>query len=45
MELDPGDRVRSGDLRLIVQEALTVRWGQDALYRRAVLRREKEAAV
>lgn len=45
MELDPGDRVRSGELRLIVQEALTVRWGQDALYRRAVLRREKEAAV
>lgn len=40
----PGDRVRMDETYLTVQEAVTVRWGDFGLYRRAVLRQEKEAA-
>lgn len=43
--LSPGDRVRSEGLCLIVQEALTVKLGRDDLYRRAILRREKEGPL
>ena len=43
-EIRPGDRVRLDSLRLIVQEAETIYFRNEAIYRRAVLRREKEAA-
>lgn len=43
--LFPGDRVRCGETYLTVQETVSVRWAREALYRRAVLRQEKEAAV
>lgn len=45
LKLDAGDRMRCGDVRLIVQEAMTVRFREEALYCRAILRQEKEAAV
>ena len=45
LKLDVGDRMRCGGMRLIVQEAMTVRFREEALYCRAVLRQEKEAAV
>ena len=40
-----GDRMRCGEERLIVQEVQPVYWQDEVLYRRAVLRREKEEAV
>lgn len=43
--LSPGDRIRSAELYLIVQEVLTVNLGRDAMYRRAILRREKEGPL
>lgn len=43
-EIRPGDRVYFDDLRLVVQEAETVYFQTGALYRRAVLRKAKEAA-
>lgn len=45
LKLDVWDRMRCGGMRLIVQEAMTVRFREEALYCRAVLRQEKEAAV
>lgn len=42
--LFPGDRVRCGETYLAVQETASVRWAREKLYRRAVLRQEKEAA-
>lgn len=45
LKLDVGDRMRCGGMRLIVQEAMTVRFREEALYCRAVLRQEKEVAV
>lgn len=44
-EIGPGDRVRFDNLRLVVQEAEAVYFHTEVLYRRAVLRHEKEAAV
>ena len=43
-EIRPGDRVRLDSLRLMVQEAETVYFRNEAIYRRAVLRKEREAA-
>lgn len=43
--LSPGDRVRSEGVYLVVQEAVDVKLGQDKLYRRAILRREKEGPL
>ena len=40
-----GDRMICGEMELTVQEVQTVYWQNEALYRRAVLRRTKEAAV
>lgn len=42
--LAPGDRVDTGELALVVQEAGTVFWRDEALYQRAILRRRREAA-
>ena len=42
--LTPGDRVDTGELALVVQEAGTVFWRDEALYQRAILRRRREAA-
>lgn len=44
-EIVPGDRIRFDNLRLVVQEAEAVYFHTEVLYRRAVLRKEKEAAV
>lgn len=44
VELEPGDRIRFGGSRFVVQEAMTICFRRQALYGRAVLRREKEAA-
>lgn len=41
----PGDRITFDKTRLIVQEARPVYWRNSVLYHRAVLRREKEAAI
>ena len=43
-DIRPGDRLRSDGLRLVAQEAETVYFRNEAVYRRAVLQREKEAA-
>ena len=40
-----GDRMACGEARLVVQEARPVYWRDEVLYRWAILRREKEAAV
>lgn len=44
-EIGPGDRVCLDNLHLVVQEAETVYFHAEILYRRAMLRQEKEAAV
>lgn len=44
-EIVPGDRVCFDNLRLVVQEAEAVYFHTEVLYRRAVLRQEREAAV
>lgn len=44
-EIRPGDWLRFGSLRLVAQEAETVYFRNEAVYRRAVLRKEREAAV
>lgn len=41
--LEAGDRLASEGLKLVVQESQVVYWDEDALYCRAILRREKEA--
>lgn len=41
----PGDRVAWDGRRLTVQEVQNVYWQDEVLYQRAILRREKEAAV
>lgn len=43
-ELEMGDRMRFGEMDLWVQEAVLVCFQKKALYCRAVLRKEKEAA-
>lgn len=43
-EIRPGDRVRFNTLGLAVQEAEAVCFRSEVLYRRAVLRQEKERA-
>lgn len=43
-EIRPGDRVRFNALGLVVQEAEAVCFRSEVLYRRAVLRQEKERA-
>ena len=43
-ELEMGDRMRFGGMELWVQEAMLVCFQRKALYCRAVLRKEKEAA-
>ena len=45
VEILLGDRIVCGDLRLVVQETQFVYWQDEVLYRRAILRREKEAAA
>jgi len=45
VEVMVGDRMSCGDMQLVVQETQPVYWQDNALYRRAILRREKEAAV
>lgn len=45
VEVSLGDRAAWGELRLIIQEVQPVYWQDRVLYRRAILRREKEAAV
>ncbi len=40
-----GDRIRCGKMQLTVQEVRSIYWQNETLYRQAVLRREKEAAV
>ena len=45
VEVKPGDRMICETAHLAVQEVQDIFWTQDILYRRAVLRREKEAAV
>ena len=45
MALSPGDTVETGGMAFAVQEVRTVWWKDDALYRWAMLRRKKEAAV
>jgi len=45
VEVRVGDRMSCGEARLVVQEVRPVYWQDDVLYRRAILRREKEAAV
>lgn len=45
VEIRTGDRIVLGEVRLAVQEARPVYWQDGVLYRRATLRREKEAAV
>ena len=45
VEVLAGDRMTCGELELTVQEVRTVFWRDEALYRRAVLRRKKEEAV
>lgn len=44
LELEPGDRMRFEGMRLVVQEAMMICFRREALYFRAVLRQEKEAA-
>lgn len=44
-EVLPGDKIYLDGIRLAVQEAETVYFRSEALYKRAVLRQEKEAAV
>ena len=43
-EIQPGDRVRFNALGLVVQEAEAICFRSEVLYRRAVLRQEKERA-
>lgn len=43
-ELEPGDRIGFGGDRFVVQEAMTICFRWNALYGRAILRREKEEA-
>lgn len=45
VDVSAGDRMDWGEARLTVQEAQPVSWGDEILYRRAILRREKEMAV
>ena len=45
VEVSPGGRMACGELRLVIQEVQAVYWRDEVLYRRAILRREKEAAV
>ena len=45
VEVRAGDRLSCGKTRLVVQEVQSVYWQDEVLYRRAILRREKEAAV
>lgn len=44
-EIQPGDRVQFDILHLVVQEAEAVYFHGEILYRRAILRREKEDAA
>ncbi len=43
-ELEPGDRIESDGGRFVAQEAMTICFRRQALYARAILRREKERA-
>lgn len=43
-EMRPGDRIHFDTLRLVVQEAETIFFHSTAVYCRAILRREREAA-
>lgn len=45
VDVSAGDRMGWEETRLTVQEAQPVSWGDETLYRRAILRREKEVAV
>lgn len=45
LELEAGDRMRYAGMDLEAQEAATIYFRREALYCRAVLRQEKEAAV
>lgn len=45
VEVRAGDRLVCGETRLAVQEVQSVYWQNEVLYRRAILRREKEVAV
>lgn len=45
VEILAGDQMTCGEVQLTVQEAQAVYWRNEALYRRAILRRKKEAAV
>lgn len=44
LELEPGDKIRFQDSQFVAQEAMTICFRWEALYGRAILRREKEAA-
>lgn len=44
LELEPGDKIRFQDSRFVAQEAMTICFRWEALYGRAILRQEKEAA-
>lgn len=45
VDIRVGDLVNCGGMRLAVQETQSVYWKNEVLYRRAILRRKKEAAV
>lgn len=45
VEIKVGDRMSCGGTQLVVQESQPVYWQDNVLYRRAILRREKESAV
>ena len=45
VEVSVGDRMACGKARLVVQEMRPVYWRDEVLYRWAMLRQEKEAAV
>ena len=40
-ELEPGDRITCGNERYVAQEAMTICFRRQALYGRAILRKEK----
>lgn len=44
LELEPGDMVRFQDDQFVAQEAMTICFRWEALYGRAILRREREMA-
>lgn len=44
LELEPGDKLRFQGNQFVAQEAMTICFRREALYGRAILRREKETA-